>query len=148
MQTDTQYDPEQSRRNAETIRRYHEITEGDLAAADEVLAEEVVVHGAFDGEETHGIEAFRERLAGIHDSFSGFSVEIHDIVAQADGGASRWTVSGTFEEPYDGIEPDGERKTNPGISMFRFEDGKIVEIWDREDTHSALQQMGAVPDDA
>lgn len=148
MQTDQRYDPEQSKRNADLIRRYHELTEGDLDTAGTILAEDVQVHGAFDGEETHGIDEYKNQMTAIRDAFTGFSVEVHEIVAQADAGASRWTVTGVFEGEFQGIDPDGEQKTNPGLSMFRIEDDRIVEIWDREDTYSAMQQMGAVPDDA
>jgi len=148
MQTTHRYDPEQSEQNADLIRRYHEVTAGDFDTADQILADDVRVHGVFDGDETSGIDEFTDQMAAINEAFTDFHVEVHDVVAQADGGASRWTVTGTFEGEFDGIEPNGAEQTNPGLTMFRIEDDRIVEIWDREDTYGAMQQLGALPADA
>ncbi len=48
-----------------------------------------------------------------------------------------------------GLAPTGE-KGSPvgGISIARFEEGKLIEDWAQWDTLRLLKNMGAVPEDA
>ena len=46
---------------------------------------------------------------------------------------TRYTVSSTHQEEFFGVAPTGERITMSGISIDRFEGGKIVEEWPEYD---------------
>jgi predicted ester cyclase len=43
-----------------------------------------------------------------------------------------------------GMPPTGKRLTISGITVERFEDGKVVEAWRSMDTLGLLRQIGAV----
>lgn len=141
---DSPYDPELSEETAELIAQYHDVTTGDFDNPENVLSEGVVLHEADEGEERHGFDAVVDGFHSIQEAFPDATVEVNDIVAQADTAASRWTFSATFEREYDGIEPTGETFKLTGISMFNIEDDEISEIWDRVDTHLMKQQLGVV----
>ena len=57
----------------------------------------------------------------------------------------RWTFRGTHRGAFQGIPPTGNQVTLTGISIWRFDDGRIVESWHELDTLGLLQQLGAIP---
>jgi serine phosphatase RsbU (regulator of sigma subunit) len=54
---------------------------------------------------------------------------LHDIVAQGDRVAYRWSTSGTHLGELAGILPTGLHMTTRGIAILRFAGGKCVEGW-------------------
>ena len=44
-----------------------------------------------------------------------------------------------------GIPPTGKSFEVPGIVIFRFSDGKIVEDWPIVDQLAMMRQLGAIP---
>ena len=54
----------------------------------------------------------------------------------------RWTASGTNLGPWGGREPTGRRATFSGVNIFRFEDGKVAEIWNHRDDLGLMEQLG------
>jgi predicted ester cyclase len=57
--------------------------------------------------------------------------------------AGRWTATGTHLGVWAGVEPSGRPMQFSGINVFRFADGKAVEIWNHRDDLGLLQQLGA-----
>ena len=49
------------------------------------------------------------------------------MAAEGDLVAYRWTMTGIFEKAFNGVAPTGEEASNTGITILRFENGKIVE---------------------
>ena len=56
----------------------------------------------------------------------------------------RWTQRGTHIGKMMGIEPTNEEVTITGISISRFEDGKIAEEWQVVNILGMLMQLGVV----
>ena len=69
-------------------------------------------------------------------------------MAEGDKVVTRYTVSGTHQGEFFGVPGTGERITMSGISIDRFEDGKMVEEWPEYDLLGVMRQIGAVPDPA
>lgn len=61
---------------------------------------------------------------------------VHDMVAEGDRVAARWTVSATHKNQFRNIPPTGERTQVEAIGIFRLADGKVVESWDKYDKPS------------
>ena len=60
---------------------------------------------------------------------------------------SRYTNGGTHQGATEEFgPPTGKQLELGGITIHRFEDGKIVEEWERYDNLSVLQQLGLVPE--
>jgi predicted ester cyclase len=56
---------------------------------------------------------------------------------------ARWSLQGTHEGvlPTLAIRPTGEEVTFTGISIYRFKDGRIVEIWQEGDYLGLVNQL-------
>jgi predicted ester cyclase len=58
---------------------------------------------------------------------------------------ARWRSIGTHRGSFQGIPPTGKPLMMTGITVFRIEDGKIIEEWSESDVLGLPQQMGAIP---
>ena len=116
---------------------------GNLAVLDELMAPDFVSHRT-----SPGIPPDRKGFAQIvsmhRKAFSDLRVTVEDMVADGDKVANRWSWTGTHDGVFMGIQPTGKRVTQTGISIHRFEGGKIVEQWHEMDTVGVLQQLGAM----
>jgi hypothetical protein len=104
--------------NADTSRRAIEegFNQGNLAAIDEITAEGFRHHDPADGGEYAGRDGFK-----------------------------RQTARGTHRGELMGLAPTGVQTNTTGISIDRYEDGKIVETWTNWDTLGLMRQLGAAP---
>jgi predicted ester cyclase len=83
--------------------------------------------------EFRGHAGARESVALYQRLFPDLRFTVEQQVA--DGGlvATRWTMHGTNR---------GRRVTLPGITISRFEDGRIVEDWSYSDSIDIVRQLG------
>jgi predicted ester cyclase len=79
-------------------------------------------------------------LRAVHAAFPGFQLVDHDLIAEGDRVASRWTVSGTHRGELAGAAPTGRKLAISGLSIYRIAGGKLAEGWVQDDT---MQQLGA-----
>jgi steroid delta-isomerase-like uncharacterized protein len=94
-----------------------------------------------------GIEEMKQFLALNFEAFPDFNVTVEDVIAEGEKVVSRYTFRGTHQgETEEFGPPTGRHFELEGISMHRFEDGKIVEDWDRYDNLGVLQQLGLAPE--
>jgi predicted ester cyclase len=69
------------------------------------------------------------------------------VIAEGDKVVGRWTVRGTHQgETEDFDPPTGSQMELGGITIHRFEGGKIVEERERYDNLGVLQQLGLAPE--
>lgn len=136
--------------NKEIVRRYYEeaFNESRTDLLDELIAEDVVNHDPLSDEtltpeEAGGFEGFRRHVEVAHEAFPDATVTIHDMIAEADRVAARFTFEGTHEGRFAGIEPTGNRFSGTNMVFYRIEDGKIVERWLETDNVEMLRQLDA-----
>jgi hypothetical protein len=73
-------------------------------------------------------------------------VTILDLVAEGDKVAKHWTFSGTHKGEFGGIPPTGKQVTlELALSIYRFTEGKIAEIWMSYNALLMMQQLGKSP---
>ena len=65
------------------------------------------------------------------------------MLAEDDLVAARWTASGTHTGRWGDVEPTGRTATFSGVNIFRFANGKVVEIWNHRDDLGLREQLGA-----
>ena len=127
----------------ELVRRYlNAFNERDEDTLSELLAEDVVEHGAH--EELHGYEEILEFLDAHFETFPDYSGTTDAMIAEDDTVAVRYTVRGTHTGEYQDIEPTGHTAKWTGMGTYRIEDGEIAEIWLEEDRLGLLQQLEVV----
>src|ERR671911_870737 len=74
-------------------------------------------------------DSLKQLLATYYKAFPDMKSVLHDIFAQGDRVAFRWSVSGTHLGDWVGIPPTGNHITASGITIYRIVGGKAVEGW-------------------
>jgi predicted SnoaL-like aldol condensation-catalyzing enzyme len=114
--------------NAALVYQYqHEIFEqGNMAAANEILAPNFVWHDSANQSFAVGPEAVKQQAAALRAFYSrGIVLTDDDVIADGDRVAVRWTMVATAP---------GEARDVPvtvtGMAIFRVADGQLAEMWD------------------
>jgi steroid delta-isomerase-like uncharacterized protein len=131
--------------NKELVRRFYEEVwaRGNVDVADEVFADEYERHDFRAGEPAPGAEGQKAIASAFRAAFPELTWEIDFLLGDGDFVVGRWTASGTHLGPWAGVEPTGRPMRFSGINVFRFSDGKVVEIWNHRDDLGLMQQLGA-----
>ena len=114
---------------------------GNLAAADELMAPDVVIHQP----EVGGIAGLKAFNTAIRAAFPDWHSTPEELIAEGDRVAERWTGRGTQRGGFQGIPPTGKQVAVPGVVFYRIQDGKIAEFRGSFDLLSLLQQLGVSP---
>jgi predicted ester cyclase len=77
----------------------------------------------------------KKTIARNRDLTPDLSITIDDQIAEGNKVATRWTATMTRE---------GKKVSLQGVTIDRFDNGKIVEAWRNIDMLGLLQQTGAV----
>jgi len=132
--------------NKALMRRfYEEISKGNLAILDELMAANVVEHSPFVPEQAPGRQGILESFTMIRIVFPDLRITVEDIVAEGDKVVSRGTFSGTHKGEFMGIAPTGKQITVGLIEIVRIVAGKMVEHWNVVDNLGMMRQLGVVP---
>jgi steroid delta-isomerase-like uncharacterized protein len=135
--------------NEATVRRFlQEVwSEGHTSVVHDVLAPHFVAHGPGGDGELRGPERVADQIEYFRNAFPDLTYTIEDQVAAGDEVVSRYTVSGTHLGEFLGVSGTDNRIEITGITMYRIEDGRIVEAWDSPDNLSLMQQLGILPEE-
>ncbi len=119
--------------NKVLVRRYFEETmsKGNMAYVDEIA------DGAMAESLKRGAANLRSAFADVHD-------QVQDQFAEGEKVVTRFSGGGVHHGVFMGVAPTGKTVTWTGISIDRFEAGKIVERWTEINVLGVLQQIGAV----
>ena len=135
-----------SAKNKALVRRfYEEIDKGNLAAMDELVAEEYVDHSPppFPG--------LAPGRAGLKQSFELFWTatpgyhRIEEQIAEGDKVVTRLTAFGAHEGDLPGAPRTGNKLEMTAIVIHRIADGKLAEKWSNKDVLGFLQQLEVIP---
>jgi steroid delta-isomerase-like uncharacterized protein len=118
---------------------------GKYELADELIAAGAVGHDPALPESPVGPEGVKESARGYRTAFPDLTITVDQVIAEGEYVATRWTARGTHKAELFGIAATGKESTVTGISIDRWQNGKIVESWVNWDTLGMLQQLGAVP---
>ena len=117
----------------------------DPTLPDEAFADDFVLHHL---REIKSIPAFKDFMAGVARAFPDFRFDVHHLVSEGDLVAAHYDFSGTQHDTFLGrIASRGQCFTVRGMSVFRFDSGRIAEIWVAFHTLSMMQQLGARPEE-
>ena len=118
---------------------------GNLDILDELIAPDFIRHTPLRPEGIHGIEGFKQHVAGTRAAFPDAEFLIEDEIAEGDRVVNRWTFRGTHRGEFGGIPATGKAVTMTGRGIVRIADGKVAEIWDEADALGLLRQLGVIP---
>ena len=104
----------------------------NLDALYEVNAADAVWHQP--DQDLQGLEEVKRRLARPFEAFPDLNVSVENVIAEGDKLVIRYTIRGTRQGETEEFGPPTEKQMElKGITMHRFEGGKIVEEWERYD---------------
>lgn len=134
-----------SEHNKEIVRRFYaEVwNQGNVEFAHEVFADDYVRHDLRPTSAGPGWQGQANIARDFRLAFPDLAMTLELLVAEDDLVAARWTAEGTFSGPWGDVQPTGRRATFSGVNIFRFGDGKVVELWNHRDDLGLMQQVGA-----
>ena len=132
-----------SEENKALARRWNRIFEGDLAIADDIIADDCVYH---DGppDILAGPEGVKEWAIMFRNGFTDLRVTEEQFIAEGDKVVGRFVAQGTHQGEFMGVPATGKQITISGINIVRIADGMIAEHWVNLDAMGLMQQIGAV----
>lgn len=118
--------------------------QGKFEVIDELIAPECVNHDLSTHEEVEGLDAHKERIEAYRTAMPDLRVTIEDAFAGGDDVCMRWRARATNEGELLGNPPTHKQVDFTGMSIDRWEGGKLVEVWDQWDYLGFMQQLGLV----
>jgi predicted ester cyclase len=109
---------------------------GDETVFDEHIAAEFADFG--------GREGFKELILGFRAAFPDLNMDVGDIFGVEDRVVTRFTIRGTHQAEFMGIDPTGNRIEVEGIAIDLMAGDKRVAGWAQLDRFGLLTQLGAV----
>jgi predicted ester cyclase len=89
-----------------------------------------------------GMKAVGQSVVG---GFPDVQATVQDLLADGDHVIERTSVRATHTGEFNGIPATGRPVASSKIHIYRFEDGKIAEMWSEVDFLGLLVQLGVVP---
>ena len=130
--------------NKAAVRRFYEEAwgKGNLDAA-EIFDESYVRHDLRATQALPGPEGQKRIAADFRAAFPDLEFRVDLILGEGDLVAGRWTARGTHTGRWGGLAPTGKSMEFSAVNIFRFTDGKVVELWNHRDDLGLMQQLGA-----
>ena len=119
-----------------------ELNKGNAEVWKELCAPEFVYYSPSESPEPMPVDG---TIECFHMAFKGFpdiNWKTQDLIAKGDKVIARITQAGTHEGEYRGIPATGNKIKVGVISIFKFKDGKCVEIREEYDGLGFMQQLG------
>jgi steroid delta-isomerase-like uncharacterized protein len=128
--------------NEDVIRRwYDEVwSQGNYDAIGDLIAPSHVHDRAID-EPATGVAEYEANARRWRASFPDLVFTPDELVADGDLVFARWTATGTHEGDYYSIAATGSPVEWEGITLFRFDCGKIADSWIEADSYDFFQQL-------
>ena len=142
--------------NERAVRRWVDevMSQGRLEVIDDVVADHLKTARPM-GTTPTGVDMrrrVRAYIAAYRSAFPDLTMTVDDLIACGDAVTLCWTSEGThtghFSHPEVqafGLAPTGRTARWSGITLFRLEDGKIVETRSHGDVYGLLRQLGLLP---
>ncbi len=131
--------------NKAIVRRYRAIHNSNkLNELDAIVAKDLVSHSALPGMPP-GLEGGKMAHQAFLASFPDTQTKTEDLVAEGDKVMERYSASGTHTGSFMGMPATGKKYSIESIVVYRFANGKIVEMWGLNDAQSLMIQLGMMP---
>ena len=114
---------------------------GNFSIADKVIADEFILHMP-GGVEVKGAKEFIEAGEPLRIGFPGFKHSIEDVFAKEDMVVIRASYRVIHNGEFLGIPPSGKQVQSTVIAIYKFKEGKCVEMWVESDNLGMMQQLG------
>lgn len=97
------------------------------------------------GEGVQDLDGWKSTLDALYRAFPDLTTTVDVTVAEDDWVSYRWTSTGHHRDTYFGVPPTGRAMTAVGITINRFQDGKIIEEYSSWNKVDVLHSLGILP---
>jgi steroid delta-isomerase-like uncharacterized protein len=121
---------------------------GDFELIDQLVAPEALSHDPAlppQMRDLRGPDGLKRVVTMYRAAFPDVRMTVDDVIASGDKVVLRWHSEGTHRGELAGLAPTGVHGSTTGISIDRWEGGKIVEVWAEWDNMGLARQLGAAP---
>jgi steroid delta-isomerase-like uncharacterized protein len=131
--------------NKTVVRKYREAhNQNNLAALDTIVAQDLISHSALPGLPP-GLAGGKLAHQGFLAAFPDTQTTTEDLIAEGDKVVERYTARGTHTGDFMGAPPTGKKFSIESMVIYRFANGKIVEMWGLNDVQALMMQLGLMP---
>ena len=132
--------------NKALIRRFYEEVwaKGDPNVSEEVFHDDYIRHDLRAGSAEPGPAGQTKIALDFRRGFPDVDWHVDMILGDGDFVVGRWTATGTQTGRWGPVEATGRPIAFSGVNIFRFENGKVAEIWNHRDDLGLMTQLGAV----
>ncbi len=106
---------------------------GDVEHVRDHLAPDVRYHTPWITPDEDHVDTLHTESAALANAFRDIDLRVDRLVGEDDYVAAHWSASvhhhGSFPHAAGEIEPTQEQREVGGITLYRFQDGKISDIW-------------------
>ena len=134
--------------NIEAVRRLEAAYDDrDYETVRSIVSPDLVAHTPGSEMLPPGVEGAIAANEGAKQSFPDQKTEILDIFGEGDRVVTHVRVMGTNTGglAWAGIPANGKPIDIDWVTIYRLEDGKVVETWAQMDIPTLMQQLGAMP---
>lgn len=117
---------------------------GNVEVFGETIADSVLFHYA-GSPKKYSLEQMSQIVLQWREAFPDLHMNIEGLVTEGNRAAARLTLTGTHEGTWAGADPTGKQVEMALMMFFRFEGGKMVELWESDDQLGFQQQLGLLP---
>ena len=115
---------------------------GNVKALDELLTPDYKDHDPQDP--VNSVQDLKAVVNKYRNAFPDCRLDIDEVFPVGDRVIVRWHYSGTHRNALEGIPATGRHVTGPGISIHRFQGGRIAETFTSWDALGLMQQLGVI----
>jgi steroid delta-isomerase-like uncharacterized protein len=90
-------------------------------------------------------DGYRQLIGEIASVYPDYNLVIEDLIADGDKVTVRFSESGTMKGDFMGVLATGKSFMTPAIEIWRFENGRIKEMWMARDLLTTMTQTGVIP---
>jgi steroid delta-isomerase-like uncharacterized protein len=126
-------------------RRFYEEVwgRGNTDFAYEVFADDYIRHDLRPTKALPGPAGQKKIADDFRAAFPDLRVTVDFVFGEDDFVVGRWTAAGTHLGHWGGVEPTGRSIIFSAVNVCRFENGKVVEIWNHRDDLGLSEQIGS-----
>jgi len=134
--------------NLEVVRRIEKAwTANDMGTIDQLIAPDFKAHTPGADVLPPGLDGAKAANQAALQAWSNKKVEIQDLFGEGDKVVvrTRMTAMNTGDFRFSGSRPTTPRSDFESVSIYRLENGKVVETWAQIEVPKLMQQLGAMP---
>ena len=116
---------------------------GNLDVLDELVAQDVVDHDPAPGQPP-GREGIKQFVSELRTAFPDLQLAIENMVAEGEYVAFNYTINGTHQGEFMGVEPTGKQVSVKAMEMVRIAGGQIGEGTAGQSQGQTDGQLGSI----